>query len=75
MINSVSYLATHGLLDSLSTSGVMAGYLIVLMLLVAGLTVYVMKALQLIRKHYNRYQITHAIDLSIELLKGSYCTG
>ena len=33
------------------------------------------EALQLIRKHYNRYQITHAIDLSIELLKGSYCTG
>ena len=50
MINSVSYLTTHGLLDRLSTSGVMAGYLIVLMLLVAGLTVYVMKALQLIRK-------------------------
>ena len=50
MINSVSYLTTHGLLDRLSTSGVMAGYLIVLMLLVAVLTVYVMKALQLIRK-------------------------
>ena len=33
------------------------------------------EALQLIRKQYNRYQITHAIDLSIELLKGSYCTG
>ena len=50
MINSVSYLAARGLLDRLSTSGVLAGYLIVLMLLVAGLTVYVMKALQLIRK-------------------------
>ena len=32
-------------------------------------------SLQLIRKQYNRYDITHAIDLSIELLKGHYCTG
>ena len=50
MINSVSYLASRGLLDSLSSSGAMAGYMIVLMALVAILTVYVMKALQLIRK-------------------------
>lgn len=33
------------------------------------------EALQLIRKHYNRYQITHAIDLAIEVLSGSMCTG
>jgi len=50
MINSVSYLAARGLLDTLSSSGAMAVYLIILMVLVAALTVYVMKALQLIRK-------------------------
>ena len=33
------------------------------------------EALQLIQKHYNRYQITHAIDLAIKVLNGSVCTG